>query len=89
MTPELSRRIARALHHLPPGVLAPVFWPRVAREAQPANDVAELPDWIQQVVERGEAAAGPPAAAPTAPASDPAAAPAAAPAAPAGTDGAK
>jgi hypothetical protein len=54
MTPELSHRIAAALHALPPDDLSLDDRFRLAEEAQPHDTYAALPKWIRDVVKKGE-----------------------------------
>ncbi len=53
MTPELSRRIAHALHRL--GSDVPLRRRlRVGPAAEPADTFGELPKWIQDLVVKAE-----------------------------------
>jgi hypothetical protein len=57
MTPELSRRIAYALHHLPAGAISRHDRARLVSLSQRCDRFEQLPDWIQSLVLQGEQAA--------------------------------
>jgi len=54
MTPELSARIAFALHMLPVGRLPLAKRERLGNEADGCDTFEELPGWIQALVIEGE-----------------------------------
>jgi hypothetical protein len=54
VTPDLSRRIARAVNALPDGTLTLARRLDLAEQAQPHDRFEDLPEWIQDVVRQGE-----------------------------------
>lgn len=55
MTPDLSRRIAAAVHALPAGEKRLLDRARLERESHECDEFEQLPVWIREIVERGEA----------------------------------
>lgn len=55
MTPELSRRIARAIHHVPGG-LSDDELVQLPGAVAGVDRFEDLPEWVRVLVERGESA---------------------------------
>ena len=55
MTPDLSRRIARAINKLDVDDLPPLLRFDIGPASESANTFDDLPAWIQDLVRKGEA----------------------------------